>query len=73
MKTSEKLSAKLNLAISLENFIDNTKDEIGFLMSHLEDDNREHDYEVDNLSRESSRIHNVSIEIAMNFLKQLDS
>ena len=73
MKTSENLSAILNLAVCLENFIDNTEDEIDFLKAHLEDENSEHDYEVDILAKESIRIHNKSIEIAKQFLFELEN
>lgn len=73
MKTSEELSAKVNIAVCIENFIDNTKDKVDFLVAHLAEENREHDLEADNLTRESIRIHNKSIEIAKQFLFELQN
>ena len=43
------------------------------MKAHLEDENSEHDYEVDNLAKESIRIHNKTIEIVKQFLFELDS
>lgn len=72
MKTSNKLCAKMNVAQWLENFIDNEQDEIDYLKACLEDEKREHDYEVDNDTKESILIHKKAIEIANGFLMELD-
>lgn len=72
MKTSEILCAKMNLAECLENFIEETKLSIEYLTMCLEDENREHDPEVDDSAKESIRIDKKSIELAMDFLGQLE-
>lgn len=73
MKTSEKLCAKMNLAECLENFIADTQMAIDYLTACLEDENREHDAEVDEFAKESIRVHRKSIEIANQFLFELDN
>ena len=72
MKTSEILCAKMNLAECLENFIDSMYDNIEYLTACLGDENRDHDREVDQSAKESIRIDKKAIELARDFLSQLE-
>lgn len=73
MKTSEILCAKMNLAECLENFISDTEKAIDYLTACLQDKNREHDTEVDESAKESICVHRKSIEIAKQFLFDLEN
>ena len=72
MKTSENLCAKMNIAECLESFIKDNDHDIDYLTACLEDENIQHDSEVDESTKESIRIHKKSIEIAYQFLRELE-